>query len=167
MRNDGVSLLGIPAGSESNRTSSNHPKSEGGFAPSDSEKESWPATAPKPPTASPRRRAMRKIGPVEPRMRVRWVITMLSLTMMIDIIGAISLAYAAGDQEPRPIYLLLGLAAFTSSLVDRNRSCFTVGFLKDFVWCFGHTKGWQRSFQPLMKARILIIRPRTQGKVPR
>ena len=29
------------------------------------------------------------------------------------------------------------------------------------------TKGWQRSFQPLMKARILIIRSRTERKVPR
>ena len=30
-----------------------------------------------------------------------------------------------------------------------------------------HTKGWQRSFQPLMKARILIISSRTEAKVPR
>ena len=29
------------------------------------------------------------------------------------------------------------------------------------------TKGWQRSFQPLMKARILIIRSRTDGNAPR
>ena len=28
-------------------------------------------------------------------------------------------------------------------------------------------KGWQRSFQPLMKARILIMRSRTDGKLPR
>jgi hypothetical protein len=31
----------------------------------------------------------------------------------------------------------------------------------------GPMKGWQRSFQPLMKARILIIRSRTDGKLPR
>jgi hypothetical protein len=29
------------------------------------------------------------------------------------------------------------------------------------------TKGWQRSFQPLMKARILIMRSRTEGNAPR
>src|SRR5215218_4373654 len=29
------------------------------------------------------------------------------------------------------------------------------------------TKGWQRSFQPLLKARILVISSRTERKVPR
>jgi len=29
-----------------------------------------------------------------------------------------------------------------------------------------HTKGWQRSFQPLTKARIFALRSRTEVKVP-
>jgi hypothetical protein len=62
------------------------------------------------------RRPMRKIDPAEPRVRLRWVITTLATVTLINILGAISLAYRIGDQEPKPLYLLLGLAAFISSL---------------------------------------------------
>ena len=41
-----------------------------------------------------------------------------------------------------------------------------LAFLRISSGVLVHTKGWQRSFQPLMKARILIIRSRTEGRCP-
>jgi hypothetical protein len=43
----------------------------------------------------------------------------------------------------------------------------TVGFLEDVVGGFGPDEGRARSFQPLMKWRILPVRSRTLQKVPR
>jgi len=43
---------------------------------------------------------------------------------------------------------------------------FAVDLLEDLMWRLG-MRGCFRSFQPVMKWRILIIRSRTEVKVPR
>ena len=47
--------------------------------------------------------------------------------------------------------------------LNRNRR---LTFVRIWSAVLVQTKGWQRSFHPLMKARILIMRSRTDGNAP-